>query len=220
MNKTINDCLAKFMSYSEVYCNLDKSTFRTTAKEQGVKLDLLEMVIFLELPENKDMLTLGKIRERLLERHVVYCDENKDIVFIGEYSRQRDSGFENNFYIWSLFHYTYEMQEKTDNERNEFLWASIICPYIYKLSKFQEVSEAYIKSLLHKYSVYAYMNENNKSVLEGKDKDTKNYFKNLINSVCGVNKIFPKRGEKDTAIEEAVCGIKVIRTVLHKGKIK
>lgn len=216
MNKTINNCLVKLISYSVRYLTSKQDT-RFLGKPE-FSLDILKMAVYLELPDGLNILSSNELEAYLLENHVEYSDETHEKVFIVEYCKLDGYRLKNNFYIWSVYHYTYEMQENKDNEKAEFLWASIICPYIYKLNKYKKVTKSNVRQLEKKYPVFDSLKRSNRELIEGVE--MKVFFFKTLNNAKGIKDIQPLRGEIDGAVEEAIQGAVIIKTTVNEGKLQ
>ena len=161
-----------------------------------------------------------------MKNYLEYSDLSKKNVFVEEYFRSSDCDSRSYVYIWSLFHYTYEMENASEDERREFLCISIIFPYIYKLNKFKKIQKADLDILKDKFQIFDYFRElNKKDFFKGeklvlvKEDMFGEYFSDVIKKVKGLNNLLPKRDEIDTMIEEASYGAKLIKVVyIYKRK--
>lgn len=213
----INNCLVKLVSYKAAYTKTIPSTYEQFEKTE-FSFEILKMTIFLVLPETQDIINLEELDSFLLENFVEYSDEMQEKVYIVEYCRRDDVYIqEKDFYIWSIFHYTYEMQGMTEDKKIEFLWVSIIFPYIYKLSKYKRISKKSLRLFNSRYPVLKNWEKNNKDLLTGKI--NKDFFCNIINNVRGIKRLLPGKVEREAAIEESIQGAIVAKSVLRGEKL-
>ena len=115
------------------------------------------------------------------------------------------------FYMWGVFVYTYLLDDKEMSVRREFLWRSLLLPYIYKVNINSPATvNKEIKELLDKYPI-----------IDGKDseKRTKDFlinkdpiqtFYSVVNK-GGRSDLLPSRDAVNIAREESCGGWKILK---------
>lgn len=216
MHEVVNDCLVKLISYYEMYYSANYGDWGILEEPQ-FPLDILAIAVFLEMPEHQSIMNIEDIKKFLLDNYVNYSDAMQKKICIEAYCRRDDCICRNGFYIWSVFHYTYEMENDEEKKRREFLCISIILPYIYKLNKYKHVKKRDLNKIMIEYEIVQYIRELNGLDLFN-EKKTEEYFQKIIHGITGLDDMLPKKDEADTVVEEASYGAKLMILVYAGGK--
>lgn len=161
MKNTINEVIVSFRRLSLEYYRLSGTSLQIEEREI-IPFGLLKKVCFLSAPDEK---LIGQDAQNEIEkilRNDFVMSENETSEFVKIYGYEddkfrslEDSPF---FLAWCLFKYTCMLSEQDQRERNEFLWVSILFPYIYKLNTFSggnrksnKVYRDKLQELLDKY---------------------------------------------------------------------
>lgn len=210
MDRTINDCLVKLISDYEKYYDSKYGRGGRWSKPQFPFL-IMTLAVYLELPVYLCPKNLKELMEYLLNYYVGYSDATQDNVIIEDYCRMDDCKIDDKFYMWSVFHYTYGMEYESEDEKQDFLYICIIFPYIYKLNKFKKLCNDDFNVLKIYFNILQYKRNLETEIEDTRDeKELREYFKKVVIKVKSLNELLPSNDMRDTIIEEASYGAKLM----------
>lgn len=159
MKNTIEKVIVSFVTLGSDYYKQFGTSLQIEEREV-IPFEILKKVSFICVPDEKFETPQNALKEteKILKYHFVDDEENKfELVKVVGYENnnsERSSGYEE-LMSWCLFQYTFMIPKDHWQERNEFLWVSILFPYVYKLNKFfaakgKNVKQKELKDLLVK----------------------------------------------------------------------
>lgn len=213
MDRTINDCLVKLISDYEKYYDTKYGRGGRWSKPQFPFL-ILTLAVYLELPVYQCTKSLEELRDYLLDYYVGYSDVTQKNVIIEEYYQNDNYKKNEKFYMWSVLHYTYGMEYQTEEEKQDFLYMCIIFPYIYKLNTFNQLCSNDFDILNTNFNILQYKKNLESNMINKLDEEElKKYFQKAVRKVRTFNELLPSNDMRDTIIEEAGYGAKLMMWV-------
>lgn len=165
MKDTINRVVVSILEFGRRYSDWFGTSLQMEDREV-IPIEILEKACFICISDEKlnqhkerNKNVLEAIREILWNYVVV--SENKEaglVKFEGFQENVDPSEYEKSIAL-CFIQYNFTIAEELWQERNEFLWISVLFPYIYKLEKFRVVKgtkkdkQSELQSLLDKYPV-------------------------------------------------------------------
>lgn len=143
MYNTINQVIVALRNYGIYYENRYGTSLQMEEKEV-ILVDILKIVCFLSLPTdilNKEKNPMQSIERNLRADFVYSIDDASKFVKIDAYS-VRDINAEIRKRAWFAFQYMFLLFDKEVEERNEFLWITLLLPYVYKVNIFSGTNRA------------------------------------------------------------------------------
>lgn len=139
MKNTINEVIVSFRRLSLEYNRISDIPLQIDERE-NIPIEILKQVCYLCIPDEKlqGRDAQNEIEKILRNEFVMSEDETSEFVNICGYEDDKFRSIDDSifFLTWCLFKYTCMLSEQDQKERNEFLWVSILFPYIYKLNTF------------------------------------------------------------------------------------
>lgn len=224
MKKYLHPNIANFVRLCREYQRAGLGTSQMK-KKSHIPFDLLIKGNCLSVPPHVtwsgDALD---IENSLKEYYVLEVDTERQYVEIAGLEENEDSNTDEQtecvddgyFYIWCIFHYTYRLVELDYSQWMEFIWVSILLPYLYLLNKFGTVSLEVLQQMLLDYSVTNHeisVEDTLKRLsglnYQGQKADYDRKMCTIINRVSGISQLLPNKGQVDAAIDAAKAGLSV-----------
>lgn len=218
MDEYIKECIKSnilcIVSLCRRHCEAGY-TIPQMEKRDDIPFVLLQMAISLLLPEN--VLSSLNIQDamkeigQILTNEYVLTDNNKKYAHIVGWDDRDGMNKPINGYIWSLFMYTYRLNDNVQVEKNKFLWISILLPYIYLLNCSDGMDKEILRNLLMDYPITDRI-----TPLEANLELFQNFgeLSNLFKTTYGLNGAMPERADRDEILANAAAGCKVLINLL------
>lgn len=161
MKNTINNVIVSFRRLSLEYDRLFGTSLQIEERDV-TPFEILKKVCYLSIPDEKliGQNAQDEIETILWSEFVMSEDETLEFVRIYGYRDDKSSKTKDfsNFMAWCLFQYTFMIAKEEKQKKNEFLWVSILFPYIYKLNTYNvgrnngnKLCKKLLQDLLDKY---------------------------------------------------------------------
>lgn len=229
MKNTIEKVIVSFVKLGIDYYRQFGTSLQIEEKEV-IPFEILKMASFICVPDEEFETPRNALEEieKTLQYHFVDDGENKFefVKVVGyEMNNSEDSSGYEWFKAWCLFQYTFLIPEDHWQERNEFLWVSILFPYVYKFNKFfadkgKNAKQKMLKELLDKYPLPQTGKKTadvfKKFKLKAMDDA---YLKEVLNREENLGFVI-KEAYLNATIEECRCGIAVAMKWFDKSRRK
>ena len=202
MNRMLCDIVRLCKGYQEAGYATPDMRERT-----NIPVDLLVKGAMLSIPDsyiNDWNATIKEIEEILADEHIEFVGECEELCRIAGYHMKKNSGDEGlkiGFPCWCVFIYTYVLDKY---KKTEFLWRTILFPYIYLQNIFSSTTvNEEIENLLREYPIA----EDENGILDIlQTYNQEQGFQDVVESIDGINSLMPTNSEKGKILRMSRSG--------------
>lgn len=202
MNRMICDYVQLCGGYQEAGCATPDMSERT-----NIPVDLLVKGAMLSIPDsyiNDWNATIKEIEEILANEHIEFVGEGEELCRIAGYHMKRnseDGRLKVGFPCWCIFIYTYVLDK---HKKTEFLWRTILFPYIYQLNIYSSTTvNDEIENLLREYPIAKDESET-LEILQTYNQEQG--FQDVVESIDGPESLMPSNCDKNKIADMSHSG--------------